>query len=120
MKKSEKAALFSGLVFPGVGHFILKRYVRGMVFFVPSMLGLIFIVDNVIQRTSSAIDKILSGAASSDMATITRLVSASESDSLKLNIATAVLIACWVISVIDSYRIGRLEESANERRESGK
>lgn len=120
MKKSEKAALFSGLVFPGVGHFILKRYARGMVFFVPSMIGLIFILDDVVTRASSAVDKILSGAVSSDLETITRLVALSESDSLKLNIAMAVLIACWGIGIIDSYRIGRLEESANERRESGK
>lgn len=120
MKKSEKAALFSGLVFPGTGHFVLKRYARGMVFFAPSMIGLIFILDNVIRRASSAVDKILSGAVSSDLETITRLVSASESDSLKLNIATTVLIVCWVISVIDSYRIGRLEESASERREAGR
>ena len=50
MKKSVKAALLSGLVFPGVGQFSLKRYLRGLVFFVPAMLSLVFIVDSSMRR----------------------------------------------------------------------
>ena len=38
MKQSNKAALFSGLAFPGLGQLlVLKRPVRGLVFMLPAL-----------------------------------------------------------------------------------
>lgn len=119
MKKSIKAALLSGLVFPGVGHFALKQYGRGLVFFVPAMLGLIYIANNIVQRAWSLAGKIMSGAISSDTATIAAMVSAEAggADSLMLNIAGWVIAGCWIAGIVDAYRIGSMEDKANAKGE---
>ena len=120
MKKSVKAALLSALVFPGVGHFILKRYVRGLVLFVLTVLALIFVGNHTMQMASSIVDKIMSGEIAPDAQTIAALISATPdgSDALMMNVATLVMIVCWVVGVADSWRIGRIADTAEA--ESGK
>jgi hypothetical protein len=119
MKKSDKAALLSALVFPGTGHFALKRYPRGILFFAPSMLALVVILDGVMRQVSAILDKVLSGVVSSDPATILLLASGAGSDSSRMTIATWVVVACWVISIVDSYLIGRSQDKADAKREPG-
>ncbi|HEX5125238.1 MAG TPA: DUF6677 family protein, partial [Rhodocyclaceae bacterium] len=66
MKKSSKALLFSALIFPGAGHLVLKRYARGIALLVPSIVALIVICNDAMQKASSIADKILSGEVSPD------------------------------------------------------
>ena len=40
MKAKTKAALISALLFPGLGHFVLKRAMRGCLFIVPTLLAI--------------------------------------------------------------------------------
>lgn len=110
MRKSIKAALFSGLVFPGVGHFSLKRYQRGMVFFAPSMLSLIFLIYHALNKAYFIADQIERGAVSLDTAAIIKLISAPPvgTELLMLNTATWIIIGCWVVSIIDSFMLGNI------------
>ena len=110
-----KAALWSGLVFPGAGHFVLKRYARGMVLFVPTVLALIYVVNDMLQRAAAIAEKILSGAASTDVTAITALVAADGSESTMLQLAGYVLLVCWIAGMIDSYRIGAKDDKNDEK-----
>ena len=112
MKRSVKAALFSCFVFPGVGHIILKQYVRGIVFIVPTMIGLVYVVNYSIQKALSVLDKIKSGAVPLDTASITELITTtpSGSENTMLNIAMLVIVVFWAAGIIDSYRIGHIED----------
>jgi hypothetical protein len=109
MKKSIKAALFSGLVFPGAGHFSLKRYQRGMIFFVPTLLSLLFLVHYSLSKAYAIADQITLGKIPLDTELITSLISAPPvgTELLKLQIATWIMIVCWIVSIVDSYRLGK-------------
>jgi hypothetical protein len=47
MKKSSKAALLSGLIFPGIGHMVLKQYLRGSVLMFSALAAFSVIVTRV-------------------------------------------------------------------------
>ncbi len=70
------------------------------------------IVTNVITQALTIADRINNGEIPVEAGAITELVSKSTSgaeDSL-LNIAALVVGACWLIGIIDSYRIGIIQE----------
>ena len=112
MKRSSKAALLSGLLFPGIGHIVLKQYLRGSVLMLFSLLALSVIVTGISQRALTVVDRINSGDIPVDAVAIAEMVSNSTSaaDSLIGNIAPLVLAACWLIGIIDSYRLGVAQE----------
>ena len=114
MKMSVKAALFSGLVFPGAGHLILKRYARAFVLCALTLLALCFIVNDVMLKASAIADKILSGAVSADATAIIALVADSGVESNMVDIAGYVILACWIAGILDSYRIGRMKDKAED------
>lgn len=109
MKKSTKGALLSGLVFPGVGQIILRCYMRGIVMILAVIIGLIVIIVKAEQIATGILAKIESQGGAIDTQTIsdaaTQAVTAS--DSLIIKTAFFLIIICWVISIIDAYRIGK-------------
>jgi hypothetical protein len=109
MKISTKAALLSGLVFPGLGHMVLKQYLRGSI---SALIGLSVIVTKAVNQALAIVDKINSGEIPLEAGAITDQVSNSTggAEGLILNIATFVVVACWLIGIIDSYRVGINQE----------
>ncbi len=112
MKRSSKAALLSALIFPGIGHIVLKQYLRGSVLMLFALVALSVIVARIYQRALTVVDRISSGEIPVDAGAIAEMVSSSTSaaDSLIENIALLVLAACWLIGIIDSYRLGVAQE----------
>ncbi len=112
MKRSSKAALLSGLIFPGIGHIVPTKYLRGSVLMLFALVALSLIVTNIYQRALTIVDRINSGDSPVDTGAIAEMVSdsASGADSFTENIAVIVLGACWLIGVIDSYRLGVAQE----------
>lgn len=117
MKKSVKAALISGLVFPGTGHFSLERYQRGLLFFVPAALGILYLIRYSLDKAYAIAEQIQLGQIPLDTEVITNLISAQPSGAewLKLQIATWVLIICWVVSIIDSFRLGKIADQSDSK-----
>lgn len=115
MKISTKVVLLSGLVFPGIGHFVLKQRLRGAVLMATSLAAFAVILRIAIQRAMALIDKINSGQIAIDSGNITELVSNSVSttDNSTVNISAMVLFACWLFGIIDSYRLGMIQEKKN-------
>ncbi len=113
MKKSTKAALYSGLIFPGLGHMILKQYLRGSVLILASLIALSVIVKVAVGRALAIVDSIESGEATIGTGGITELAanSMSGADNSTANYALIFLGACWLIGIIDSYRVGKTQEN---------
>ena len=111
MKKSTKAALLSAFVFPGVGHFVLKKRIHGAALAGTAIAALYFLIAKTVEKTLLVLEKIQSGEAQLDAATITELVSTQTTgtETQLLRIATAALIISWLIGIVDSYRIGRAQ-----------
>ena len=109
MKKSVKAALLSALVFPGCGHFILRRYKTACVLLLVTLATLAILIDDAISKAKMLTDKILATDIPLDPQAISDSVTAltSGGDSLAVSIATWALLICWLIGIVDAYRIGR-------------
>ena len=112
MKRSSKAALLSGLVFPGIGHMVLKQYLRGSVLMLLALVAFSVIVTGVIRRALTIVDRINSGDTPVEIGAIAEMVSntTNREDSLPGNISLIVLGACWLFGMIDSYRLGIIQE----------
>jgi hypothetical protein len=113
MKRSTKAALLSAFVFPGAGHVFLKKYIAGIVLAVTSFSAIYYIFNNALERALQISEKIQSGDIQLDVAAITELVSKQPAgaEAQLLNIATVAVTLCWLIGIVDAYRIGRLSDS---------
>ena len=112
MKRSSKAALLSGLVFPGIGHIVLKQYLRGSALVLSALVAFSIVVTRVFQRALTIVDRISSGEIPVETGAIAEMVSNSTSgaDSFIENMAVIVLGVCWLIGIIDSYRLGVAQE----------
>lgn len=112
MTKSTKAALLSGLVFPGIGHMVLKQYLRGSVLMLSALTASSIILTKVFQRALTIVERIENGVIPLDPVVIAEAVSNSSSgaDSFIESTTMVVLVACWLIGIIDSYRLGVTQE----------
>ena len=122
MKKSTKAVLLSAFVFPGAGHLYLKKYVSGSILAGVSLVGIYYLVTKTVERAWEIAEKIQSGAVQLDATAITELVSkqTTGTESQLINIATLAIVTCWIIGIIDSYRVGRVRDKNDQVLINGK
>lgn len=110
MSKAIKAALFSALILPGIGHVYLKKHVRGYTLIAISLFSLYLFVSNFMSICMKLFDKILQGKVTNpNYEYILKLLENAESKSHITWITAASWVMCglWVFSTIDSYRIGK-------------
>jgi hypothetical protein len=91
---------------------ILKQYRRGSVLILPAMAALSVIVTKAINQALTIVDRINSGEIPVEARAIIKLASipnSSAKDSI-LNIAAIVVGAVWIIGIVDSYRLGIIQE----------
>jgi hypothetical protein len=117
MTKPIKAVMLSAFVFPGAGHFFLKKYIPGTLLAGIALVSLYFIISGAVERAQEIADKILLGEVQLDVATIAELVSRQPAgtDAEFLNLAGTVLIISWLIGIADSYRVGRSQAKNEDR-----
>ncbi|HEV7816962.1 MAG TPA: DUF6677 family protein [Janthinobacterium sp.] len=107
MKRSIKAALLSALVFPGVGHFTLRRPARGCLFLLPAAIGAIYMFRQVMQRVDMVMGKIQDGTLALDPQALSEQISAAPgAEGPMMTAAAVVCVVCWAGSIIDSFLIG--------------
>jgi len=113
MSKAIKAVMLSALVFPGSGHFYLKRFKGGAVLAGAALLALYVLVSKAVERALVISDRIQRGEIAPDIAAISEYVSrqSAGNEAQSINLATAVLIIAWLIGIIQAYRIGRSMDS---------
>ena len=115
MKKATKAALLSGLVFPGVGHLYLRRWVTGIVLSGVAAYSFYTIVAVVLRVTREVARQVETGAVAADVGSLTAVVAQQLSGSEQaINVARMAYLACWILGIVGAYLQGRLQD----RRES--
>ena len=108
MKPALKAALISAFVFPGLGHFTLRRGARGCLFLLPALLAAIYIGRQLLQRVNLILDQVQSGAVALDPLAISEQLSAAPgAEGPLLTVAVTVALVCWAGSIIDSFLLGK-------------
>ena len=108
MRKSLKGALLSGLVFPGYGQYVMKHYIRGIVLMLTCLTGLVVIGVKVRQQIFIVLEKIEYVDGAIDMSEIINAVNlaGTTSGDVIYRFASLLLLFCWIIGIIDAYRIG--------------
>ena len=116
MKKSTKAVLLSAFIFPGVGHFFLKKHIPGVILIFISLAAIYYMVSMAVEKALQITEKIQSGDVRLDVEVITELVSkqATGTEAQLLNIAMAAFIICWLFGIINSYRFGCVRDKEDE------
>ncbi|MEE9259604.1 MAG: hypothetical protein V3U40_00650 [Candidatus Scalindua sediminis] len=112
MKNSLKGAFLSGLIFPGLGQIVLKRYKRGAVIMLMVLVCMSVFVVKVVQHALGILEKIESQGGAISMSTISNAATqaSTTSGNLTLNIVLLLVILCWIIGVVDAYRIGKIKD----------
>jgi hypothetical protein len=108
MTRPAKAALLSALVFPGLGHIVLKLYLRGSILMLGALASAWVIVRIAFRQAQAILDGVASGDIPIESGAITEVLSktSADSDSTAATTATVVFTVCWLIGIIDSYRAG--------------
>lgn len=114
MRSTRIAVLLSALVLPGAGQMYLKHFWRGMALMLLSVACLGVLVSRVTQQASAVLDQLAAEGGAIDANHLADLAaqSAQTADNPWATIATLVLIACWVVGIVDAYRLGQRQGSA--------
>lgn len=107
MKPSIKAALISALIFPGLGHFALKRAARGCLFILPTLAAVLYLLRTTLQLADQLLNEVNSGKLALDPVALLERIHASGVDNAATNIASLVCIVCWVGAILDALWLGR-------------
>ena len=112
MKRSLKAVLLSTLVYPGAGHILLKKYVSSLILIAVASTSLFILISNAFTKAMLISEKVINGEIQPDISVIRDLIARYQTpeEAQVVNIATVILILAWLISIFDSYRVGRAQE----------
>jgi hypothetical protein len=112
MSNSLKAALLSGLVFPGAGQVSQKHYKRGIALMLMVLAGMLAIAVKAAQQAQAILEKIQFEGREIDMNAIINAATreSAASSGFIYQIALLWIIICWIVGVADAYRIGRKKD----------
>lgn len=118
MKPSIKAALLSGLAFPGTGQIHLNRRRRGITIIACVLTGIGTIVWMATVKALAILQQLQSQPTPIDMKTISNLALTSSADTSLYSDLILLFIVCgWGFSIVDAYRIGKeMERSENNQK----
>jgi len=103
--------LLSGLVFPGLGHLYLKRWVTGVVLSGVAAFSVYYMSSIALTIALEVSRRIETGAIPADIATVTNVVSQQFSGMEQAtNLASITLLVCWVTGVVGSYWHGQTQD----------
>lgn len=108
MKNSLKGALLSGLVLPGLGQVFFRHYLRGIALMFVTCASLSVMAALIVAKALPVLEKIAAGGGEIDVNMISTAVNqaATASDSLLFNGLLLLVLICWILAVVDAYRIG--------------
>jgi hypothetical protein len=116
MSMANRAAIVSATVFPGAGLFLLRHYVRGLIFAVPATIIIAMLFANVMD-VALKLNKELKlqaemGNFSFDIAHMTTELHAAFFSSPYWSQGKWILLASWILSIISSYFAGKKLDQA--------
>ncbi|MFT5162710.1 MAG: hypothetical protein ACI9FJ_001287 [Alteromonadaceae bacterium] len=112
MNKSIKAALLSALVYPGAGHFFLKKYPVCLALVGAFSVPLYLVLSELVEKTNVVIAQIQNGEIPLNVPAISEAITnlISGTTEQELTIKVYVMIIVWIIAALDAYRIGHIKE----------
>jgi hypothetical protein len=118
MKNSMKGALLSGLVFPGLGQIALKHYWRGFALVLAVMAGLYIMIVTAVQQAYVILDTLEAEGGMPDSDTISQAAAraATASDSPMITAVSVLILVCWIVGIIDAWRIGKQKDLEGQSR----
>ena len=116
MSNALKAVLFSAFVFPGSGHLYLRKPVQGMLLVIVSIACFTILLSIAMEKAQQISDKILSGEIPLDVTRITEEITSNAvtGGTQWADISTYLLLVCWLVGIVDSFRVGRLKDKADD------
>lgn len=115
MKRSTKAALWSALVFPGLGHLYVRRYATGLVLLCVAGWSLYSVMTSVVDAAVALTGDIQNGSMAIESGAIGQVVvQRAQLAEQSTQVPMTVLTICWVIGIVDAYRVGRAQERTDE------
>ena len=106
MSRSVSAALLSALVFPGAGQLYLRRRARACLFAIPAAACAYYFVSQMLARVMPMVDQISNGTMALDPVAIAAQLE-QHGGSARMDIALAIMVLCWVASIVDAWWCGR-------------
>jgi hypothetical protein len=108
VKTSTKTALLSALVYPGFGQLYCHAYRRAVVFILIFSAGVYFYIEEVVSKYQPIIDKVKSGEVALNSHALAYEMSKNPItlDPQLVSVLTYLLLICWVMGIVDAYRIG--------------
>lgn len=108
MKTSTKAALLSGLVYPGVGQLVYHAYRRAIVLILLFSVTAYLYIEEVMNKYQPLVDKVKSGEVALNAQALAQEMAKNPItlDPLLVNSLTYTLLICWLVAIVDAYRIG--------------
>ncbi len=109
MKISNKAALYSAIVFPGAGYFIVKRKPLAYLFLGLTLLCLWPLSREIFYKANRIAEQILQGSLPYSITSIREQIHSmpgllSQQTITGISIA---LILLWSLGILDAYRVGK-------------
>lgn len=112
MNHAVRAAIASAFIFPGAGHFLLRHYVRGLIFAVPALFIVCMLFINLMQVASSLSAQINTGTVALDPFLLFNKLHLALFESPYWAEGKWVLLASWVLSIVSAYFVGRKRDLA--------
>ena len=113
MSKATQALLWAAVIFPGAGHLYLNHFKRGIALVAISLLILSLMFFRFSQQMHNVLDKDLADGRVLDLQNLQHIISmtlqASAADFSLLS-GLWVLLLCWLVGMIDAYRLGKKME----------
>lgn len=115
MKLAHKALLYSALIYPGGGHFLLRYKWSGICYASIASVCLLALMIRAIEIAQSISEQILLGEIALDIMRIRAEIYAQlfAEGSTLVSVATWSLIGCWAVAGIDAFRLGRNIDRTN-------
>ena len=109
MKKSSKALVLSGLVFPGLGQIILKRYKAAAVIMLAVAISFYKMLSIALEQANAIVNKVITQGGVLDMQAITDAATQAtiSTDNSTFKLYLWVIIVCWLISIVDAWVTGK-------------
>ena len=109
MKANLKAVLLTAIIYPGAGHFSLKKHLIGAIFAGVFSVLLILTMKDIFAVAQCTANEIVAGKIPM---TITSILGAAKEPSLACAKLAEykylpLMIIIWVLSMVDAYRLGK-------------
>ncbi|KPZ58449.1 hypothetical protein [Pseudoalteromonas sp. P1-25] len=119
MKKELKAVLLTAIVYPGAGHFSLKKHLIGCIFAGVFTLLLFMTLGDILAVAQCSANEILAGKIPMTASGILQAARNPSGECAQLGEYQylPLMVVIWLLSMVDAYRLGKKVKLAKHTKE---